>query len=618
MSIARPAIRRRPWAAALVFALAGAPTAPRAQVAEPHPVLLYASPSTTAFYPTVGGSYDALLGVWRTLFAQRRIAVREVSQPAELARLEGGVLVLPSAVALSAAERQALLRFRDAGGSLLATWALGARDETGRWLGHGFVRELMGVAVAGEIEPEAPARFVVPYGDSPLNRSVPAGRRLWLGKLHDKPLVLQGGVAAAAYLDWSRTVMQRAAQPVAIAFDERDGSRRALFGFSETVWGFHPSDMQALAADALHWLQRQPAGHLSAWPHGRRAAQVIEIDTEDGFDNARHFAEVMESIDAVGTFYCLTSEARKHRELVRQLVQKHEVGFHGEVHVGFRAISRPLQQRRLRRMLAEMSDVLGTGPDGWPAGAGRGFRAPTESYDAVTEELLQESGFRHHTADPNSSEDRLPFFSPVASAVKASGLVVLPRGQFDDINYAQLKLSPQRVGEALVAEYELNRQMGGLGLLSVHTQNFADPDQLFNKPQHTSLMTHALENLVRYIGPRRGTVWLAPAGAVERWWRARSHAALSTRRVVAAASNNRAFEALEIELAVEGTAAVAGLTVLLHHRAEHAVPSVHALAPVMPATPESAPELRRIDRFTTALVFESLTPGAHRFRVTFP
>lgn len=565
-------------------------------------VHLYVSPTTQAYFPTVGGRYESMVKPWRDLLASASFATRELSRPDELQGLGGGVLVLPSAVALSDLERQALLRFRQQGGSILATWATGTRDAQGHWLGFDFVRELMGFTVTGEIGKDAPTRFLIPYGETPVNRTVPAGRRIWLGQAGEKPLQLKGGVEAAAYMDWARLVLSVGDHPSAIVFDESATSRRVMFGFAETAWDSQPDEVRALAADALRWLRRAPGAQLAAWPQAHRAAQLIEMDTEEGFGNAVHFAELMDSMGAAGTFYSLTSEARKNRALVRQLAETHEIGFHGEVHIGFKGLARDKQQARLDRMMSDMHDILGTA-DRWPRGAGRGFRSPTEAYDDTTEVLLQAMGFLHHVADPSRSQDRLPMFS-AATPDRSTGLVVLSRGQADDLNYIQLKLDGQQIGAALIAEYEMNLLMAGLAVVSVHSQNFADPARLLGKPLHTSLMTRAVEDLARHIGPRHERVWMAPAGQISQWWRDRNRASLATRADGAQ---------LELDLTVSGTTPIKSLTVRVNHPRQNVLPLVH---PVGPAAPK--PEVRQIDRFSSALVFASATPGVHRYRVTFP
>lgn len=572
------------------------------------PVAIYVSATSRAYYPSVGGSYDAMIDPWRALLLSGKIAFREVDSPAGLAQHQPGVLLLPSAVALNPAEREALLRFRDAGGSILATWALGTRDGQGKWLGHDFIKELMGFVVAGEIGTDTSNHFLIPYGNSPVNHTIAAGRRIWIGKLAEKPLHLKGGVEAGVYLDWSRTVFKAGDVQAAIVFDEGGrahpaGRRRVMFGFAETAWSFQPDDVQALAADAIRWLQHIPGVQLAAWPNGHRSAQIIEMDTEEGFANAIHFGELLEGINAAGTFYCLTSEARKHGDLLRRLALHHEIGFHGEVHVGFKNATREIQRRRLDRMLAEMRSVVGT-TAGWPTGVGRGFRAPTESYDGTTDVLLQSLGVRHHVADPNSSQDRLPLFSPVATPNIATGLVLLPRSQLDDLNYIHLKLSPAQIGQALIGEYDLNLRMGGLSVLSVHSQNFADPAQLLIKPLHSSLMTRAVEALTQYIGPRHNKAWIAPAGKVADWWRERSRATVTS---------SVTGKQVDVSLTVNGPEPVRGLTVLIDHPAE-------AVAPILQAEAGKVqPTVRRVDRFTSGLVFSAaLAPGRHSYRLTFP
>lgn len=601
------------WRAALIATL----LLLAAPLARAGGIVLYTSPTTQAYLVKVGGSYDAVAGPWRRMLAARRIAYREADGPAALAALKpDDVLVLPSAVALDAPERRALLRWRDGGGALLATWATGSRDAAGQWLGHEFLRELTGVQVSGEIAPDGARRFVIPFGDTPVNHAVPAGRRIWVGQLAEKPLLLQGGVVAATYMDWARTVLKRDDQPAAIVYEEGTGpgrptgsGRRVVFGYAETAWSFQPDDYQALAEQALRWLQHRPQAAIAAWPNGQRAAQLLEMDTEEGFANAVHFAELMAQVRGAGTFYCLTQEVRRHVELVRRLARDHEVAFHGEVHLGFQSLSRDKQRRRLERMLAEMKQGLGTGPDGWPLGAGRGFRAPTESYDDATESLLRELGLRHHTADPNRSNDRLPMFAAAGASDAAGDLVVLPRGQLDDLNYMQLQLSAEQVGQALVGEYEYNRRLGGLAIVSVHSQNFAPASQLLTRPLHTSLMTVAAEALIRHIGPAHEGVWIAPGGQIADWWRERSRASLTTR-----AGDGGT---LELELSVAGKAPLQGLTLLIDHRSDGRMP-IWQRSGAAPAGGTPLPTLRKLDRFSSLLVFPTLPAGRHSYRVVLP
>lgn len=565
-------------------------------------VHLYISPTTQAFFPTVGGDYDVMLKPWRDFFARRAMAVREIAGAAELAAVRGGTLVIPSAVALDEAERKALLGYRNAGGSILATWATGARDGKGEWLGHGFLGELFGVKVAGEVPPEGAQRFLIPFGDSPVTHSLPAGKRIWLGRPPERLLRLEGaGREAARFMDWTRDAVDASATGAAILFDEapaaRGRGRWVLFGFAETVWNTALADVEAAAADALEWLGRAPAAWLGAWPGAHAAAQIIEMDTEQGFPNAEPFAGMMEGIDAAATFYCLTSVAVKYPDVVRDLARRHEIAYHAEIHVGFKDQPQAEQERRLDRMIADMKGIL---PD---TSGVDGFRAPTEGYDATTEALLRQRGIRHHVTDPSATDARLPFIVPGTEGSPAGAFVVIPRTQRDDINYLRDKAEPQQVARALVREFDSNLEMGGLGMLSIHSQNFGDPAQP-ERILETSVMTRALPPLLRHARERRDAVWLAPAGQVAAWWRQRQ-------RVGVTATGAGARLDVQVSVAAGG-GPVERVTVFVSHPAADARAVVRAVSGASPA-----PQVRPVDRFRSALVFDRLPPAIHRYSVSF-
>ncbi|MBI4754226.1 MAG: polysaccharide deacetylase family protein [Betaproteobacteria bacterium] len=565
-------------------------------------VHLYISPTTQAFFPTVGGDYGVMLKPWRDFLARRAMAVREIAGAADLAGVRGGTLVVPSAVALDGQERKALLAFRLRGGNILATWATGARDGKGEWLGYGFLDELLGVKVAGDVPPEGAQRFLIPFGDSPVTHSLPAGKRVWLGRAAERLLRLEGaGRAAGRFMDWTRDVVDAGAAGAAILFDEgpqqRGQGRWVAFGFAETVWNTALADVEAVAADALAWLGRTPDAWLGAWPSGRAAAQIIEMDTEQGFPNALPFARMMEGIDAAATFYCLTSVAAKYPDVVKDLARRHEIAYHGEIHVGFKDQPQAEQESRLDRMIADMKGIL---PD--TAGVD-GFRAPTEGFDATTEALLRARGIRHHVTDPSTTDARLPFIAPGPRGKPGGDFVVIPRTQRDDINYLREKVEAPQVARALVREFDSNLEMGGLGMLSIHSQNFGDPAQP-ERLLETSLMTQALPPLLRHARERRDAVWVAPAGQVARWWRQRERVGVTA---------NASGSGLDVQVSVAaGGGPVEGVTVFFTHPGADAWVAVRATSGGAPS-----PKARPVDRFRTALVFDRLPPGSHRYAVSY-
>jgi peptidoglycan/xylan/chitin deacetylase (PgdA/CDA1 family) len=557
-------------------------------------VTLYASRHTARYLAAHGGSYEQLVAPWRTLLRDNKIAFRELSEPQQLDLSTPGVLILPSAIALDDKEREQIRAFLARGGSVVATWATGTRDGAGQWFGHGFVEELFGVRVHGEVTPDSEETFLMPSGESPVTHRLAAGRRLWIGKLAEKPLRLEAPQIAARYFDWARTVKNGVVNG-AIAYGERDdkhhGARWALLGFAETAWTFQPAEIGALIGDLLDWLQHRPAVALAAWPHPYRAANLIEMDTEHGFPNALRFAREMERGGFTATFYCLTSEAVKHPDVVHRLAKKHEIAYHADIHTGFKDRLPVDQAKRLDEMIGEMRTILGN------TDKVTGFRAPTESYDATTEQLLVKKGITHHTADPSSTEVRLPFLSKNGPGAPMQALVVLPRTQRDDINYLETAHNPETLARALIADFDLAVEMGGLALLSVHTQHY-DPAS-----DAGARMIAAMPKLIQHAAQQRERVWTTNGGAIAEWWRSRERV-----RVTSARHANR----LEVNVTVAEPDEVKRLAVLVMNPAADALPQVRTLKAGSPT-----PRVERLDPLRSALVFEALGPGHHSYMLTY-
>src|SRR5207247_8203620 len=87
------------------------------------PVVLYSSPTTQAYLAKVSASQEVLLRQWRDYFKEHKRAFKEVSDPEALASHKDAVIVAPSAIALSDAERKAFVEHHRNGGSVLATSA---------------------------------------------------------------------------------------------------------------------------------------------------------------------------------------------------------------------------------------------------------------------------------------------------------------------------------------------------------------------------------------------------------------------------------------------------------------------------------------------------------------
>jgi len=551
-------------------------------------VILYASPNTKNYLAGIGGNYETLLVPWRTYFLSRKVDVTEIQDAAQLRKLKQGVLVLPSALSLSEEERADILAFQSKGGAVLATWAIGTRNVKGDWEGWQFL-EGLGAKVLGEIPADAEVHHLILSGESPVSHTHPAGQRIGMSKTSEALLRVKGEVSVARFLNWARIMDEERRAEGAIVYSEKQAAagRFAYFAFAETVWESRPLAAYGFIDDTLQWLLREPAVVLAAWPNGKRAAQVIEMDTEQGFENAVPFASMMHSLDYPATFYVLTSVGKLFPQVMTRLASEFELAYHGDVHDSFKGQSAQQQAVRIQTMRAEMASVV---PD---TKGITGFRAPTEGYDATTEELLQKSGIRHHTADPNRTEARLPLLVKIEGVEKENTLVVLPRTQRDDINLYWEKLTVEQTTQALISDFDLTLEHGALGLLSIHSQNF-QPD---------SVLTKALPGFLVHLKQQRKQVWVASAGQVADWWRERERFKLSS-------VNTGKRLVFNITVTGEKPLTGASLVVMLPQK---------GVLPTVQSTKVGAvtPNVSAIDPYRAAIVFESLNPGHYVYQATF-
>jgi peptidoglycan/xylan/chitin deacetylase (PgdA/CDA1 family) len=477
-------------------------------------IVLLRSDTTAAFLKVNGGNYELLLAPWRQFFSRHRMEVREMDAAQLAAVKEPGVLVLASTLLLSESERQAIRSRLAAGWSVLGTWAVGVRDEKAGWTGYGLIEELFGAQVDPSVAPGKDERFLLPYGETPLTQALPAGKRIYLVPTSEPLLRVRTRNPGARFGNYMRETTQPGALLGATAFDERAGARRAYLGFAETTWDGARADLDALLLGTLAWLANQPTVVKSAWPHPHEAAVLLEMDTEDKFQNSVRFAAQLEQFGLRGTFYSLTSEAVRHPAVMKRLASRHEVAYHADVHDGFAKLDAKRQDARLKAMIKQMRGLL---PD---APLATGFRAPLEQYDATTEQLLRANGLRHHAASPASREDVLPGFSTAEPGLPADkALVVLPRTWLDDINLLNSgSLKAAAVEKLMLSSLEATVAMRGFGLLSLHTQEFY-PGSATEK---------ATPRLLQEIAGHGERVWTAAGEDIAQWWRDREAVQVST------------------------------------------------------------------------------------------
>ena len=575
-------------ASALVAITSAKPSSP--MVLE---VFLYASPATQNYFAR--GGIDAKVNIqqWEVFLRKYKIPFQVVTSVDKLEKTQPGILLLPSSVALSEREKQAVVSFRAKGGGVLATWLTGVRGEKGEWQGFGFMENALDAKVVGNTEADENDNFMMPNGDSPVTYSLPAGLRIWLERPKDwYSLRFATGNSAAQIMDWSRVFI--AGKPTStIVFDERPQpsgqlSRSVVLGYSERLWlSADPKLLEAIAHNSLMWLLRRPDAYLSAWPYPYKSAFVLAVDSADVIsDTDVVFAQSLENAGGRATYYVLSENAAKSADNLKKIrARGHEVDYFGDRFAGFKDQSSAVQGGRLDAM------VKGLKSAGVEVAEDAGFHAPMESYDKTTEKLLKERAFGHYIAFMDSTDARLPFFAPVeAGAVKpAKSVVVLPRTQNGPEDSME-EGDPEIGLKTFLSELELSEQMGGLSVVRVPNQ---------------SLLTAAQSGeIFKHLKARRDQMWLATSGQIADWWRERE-------RVTARLDSGVTAPQLTVTVK-PGPPLQQAATVLIN------LPeSGSTVRLVARGSYEKSPKVASVDAWRAAVVLNGLAAGEYQWYVYF-
>jgi hypothetical protein len=573
-------------------------TAPQVSKAQQAPLLVYASPTTSTYFAAGGINYQNNIDTWLDFLRRHNIAFELVSNLDALDRAVGGAVLLPSALALSEAEKRALARYRDNGGAILATWLCGVRNERGEWTGFGFMERVLNVKVTGNTEADQDDTFLMPFGDSPVSHQLPSGLRIWTERIPDwYPLRLTGQHMAGAIMDWSRTV-QPGKNNGMIAYDRRDTgsgrqSRAVVLGYPERLWlSADRQAFDALAQDALSWLLRQPDVYNAAWPYPYGSAMVLAVNTSEVSEETdAAYAKQTEDSGWRGTYYVLSERADNSKALIQKLQARgHAVGFFGDRLNNLQNQSVSQQGKRLDTMIAEAKEAgIELGPDS-------GFRAPLESYDATTIKLLKARGFGHMITDQGASEARLPVITPPTAAAPTPAataappsMVLLPR-TLSSPEDLLADGDPALAVQNFMTELDLSNDMAALGVLAIPTRTSLSP------AQWSAILAHLKTS------PRH--VWLATAAQVTHWWH-------DHQRVSVSVDANVTPALLTVEVS-DGMPLQQPITLLAN------LPEPgNGLRLVPDAVYGVTPKVASFDDLRAAIILEGLTPGKYYWYLYF-
>jgi hypothetical protein len=553
-------------------------------------VWLFSSPSTQVQLLKTGVDASVNTRVWDTFLRKYKIPFNRISNAEGLARMGSGVLLLPSVVVLSDAEKLAIANFRAQGGSVLATWLNGVRNDTGDWLGFDFMQKTLGARVAGNTEDAEDDNFMIVYGDNPITNHLPAGTRVWLDRIKDLlPLRLSAQHHAAEIMDWSRTFTPEKTTGL-ITFEERKvangmTSRVVVLGYPEQLWlSADPKSIEAIAYNALNWLFRQPQAYVAAWPFPRQAGFVMAVEAgEELAEVDLDFAKKLEGVGARGTYYILGESSAKSATVVRKIQARgHEIAYLGDKFDGFKDQPLATQGKRLETMRKMVEDA------GIKINTRASFSAPMDSYDKVTQQLLLERGFDNYIAFMDASDGRLPVFAKLETDVRKS-TVILPRTQTGPEESIE-EGDPDEGLQKFLDELELSIRMGGLAISRIPAQSILTPEQQ--------------QKIFGYLQTKKDKLWMTTARNVAQWWRDRARIA---------ARLEPTDKGLQLKVTVLGALSPkdpVAVWINLPYAGAHLQLESPTMNNPLPATGV-------IDAWRTAVILDELIPGEYEWYVHF-
>ncbi len=494
--------------------LASQPAAPPAPVLGPEApaapetfsVLLFASPRNAAWFPD-DDYHPGAIRSWRRLLEASGARVREIARAPELAAATPDqLLVLPETPCLSDEEREALTAHLRRGGSVVADWAIGARDGSCRWRGWDVAMALAGAADLREIPSREALFFTVPAG-LPLSPGLDPGTRV--GLRPDPSLAARLPGARVYWSDWALNPAPDesggGADAAAVTRRTEEGGRIAWFGF-RLGQGATSRDsllLERAVRNGVLWAAGRAVAEIAPWPDGARSALMVSVDVEAQAANAAPTADLLAREGIPATWFAVSGQVPAAGDLAARLLAAGEIAAQTPDHAPVVGLPPGEQRVRLRRAVSDLEEWAGVRPGG--------LRPPEEAFDLATVEAWSQAGGRYLVALNEARSG-----SPELHATTGSGppLVLLPRLVKDDYNVfvQEGAIRSDRLAEAYADGMAKLRALGGLAVLSAHTQILASPTRR--------------DALVRSAAAARvqGDWWLAAGGEIADWWRGRAQA----------------------------------------------------------------------------------------------
>lgn len=413
------------------------------------------------------------------------------------------VVVMPGGSCLSTAEAATLRGYVEAGGGLLAAGPLGVRDARSGRAGWGLLKDLL-AAERFELFPDGRSALVAFREGSPLAAGLEAL------SLSPPPRGRVLAVATGVHPYWADSQLQpvdptlpQAYQSAALTSAFGKG-RVAWLGFAVAAGSSSPAAIrgQRLLRSAVTWAAGQPVVSLAQWPGRHRSAVLLRANLAGRPRNAAFVARMLVDARLRGAFVVTEESLGDLAGLDPPLSRAGEIALALRLEPGARpgsSLATAVKRLRIR-------SVLGA----WPSGLLR--------YDASEEQAALASasaGLEFFLTEGVSGRGRPTVwratrrFGPWRRRLEVVGF---GRRGDDDLGLSPLGLAglePQWLRRRLLADFELARALGGLHVLSFHTQGLG-------AAQYTATLSWLVAEFAA-----RGA-WLAGPAQLVEWLRARA------------------------------------------------------------------------------------------------
>ena len=523
-----------------------------ARLAQRVPVVVVRDESAASFYGD-GAVLDSIVGAWRDALTAVGADVRVLDAASAKTDRVARVLVVPSSPCMTVETREAIDAVTTRGGGVVLTSLAGYFDAACRPIGYGLVVQSTGAFRADTLEPRPMVYVTLPAGN-PLTVDIPPGSRLDLDPA--RQVALRHPVRDAFYSDYALQPMPAGARPLldAAITHARVGAGRLVY------WGFELRDavrrpwnravLRLLVRNTVTWAAGLPVVSVEPWPHGRRAAASITQDVESGFTNAKYALDSLRAAGVRSTYFLTSNIAARHERLSREMANAGEIGTHTENHRLLGGTPLNVQRRRLIDTERELTHLFGLPVDG--------LRPPQEQFDMATMRAWIDAGGRY-VFGANDSRTASPELLPIGKDT----LVLIGRVASDDIAAVGAGHDDaDAVAKLFIGEYERLRALGGLYVLSYHSQVLARPE-----------LVPALATLARALVADTA-LWLATTGEIAEWWRGRAQLAVTARS---------RDDGIDIAVRNQGERLVRGAVIRVELPAPPAHPIAGATAALLPS-----------------------------------